>query len=149
MPLTFPNLSELDFVKHAFSTRIGGVSDNEFNSMNLAFGRGDSDENVRKNYKLMCDAVGLDYSTLVSSAQDHHTFVRKVTSADCGIGIERPKDMLSVDGLMTNEPNVTLVTHYADCTPLLLLTLKSMLSQLHTQAGEVQQAEWGRSQLSE
>lgn len=117
--LTFPNLSELDFVKHAFSTRIGGVSDNEFNSMNLAFGRGDSDENVRKNYKLMCDAVGLDYSTLVSSAQDHHTFVRKVTSADCGIGIESPKDMLSVDGLMTNEPNVTLVTHYADCTPLL------------------------------
>lgn len=46
--LTFPNLSELDFVKHAFSTRIGGVSDNEFNSMNLAFGRGDSDRKCQK-----------------------------------------------------------------------------------------------------
>ncbi len=117
--LTFPNLSELDFVKHAFSTRIGGISDNEFKSMNLAFGRGDPDENVRDNYRIFCNAVGLDYHSLVSSAQDHHTYVRKVTSEQCGVGIEYPRDMESVDGLMTNEPNVTLVTHYADCTPLL------------------------------
>lgn len=117
--LTFPKLSELDFIRHAFSTRIGGISENEFKSMNLAFGRGDSDENVRKNYRIFCAAAGFEYSTLVSSAQDHHTFVRKVGSADCGIGIERPADMASVDGLMTNEPGVTLVTHYADCTPLL------------------------------
>lgn len=130
--LTFPNLSELSFIKHAFSTRIGGVSDNEFKSLNLAFGRGDSDENVRTNYKILCNAVGFDYSSLVSSAQDHHTFVRKVTAKECGIGIERPKDIESVDGLMTNEPNVTLVTHYADCTPLLFADpVKKVIAASH------------------
>ncbi len=116
--LTFPSLSELDFVRHAFSTRIGGVSTDEFKSMNLNFKRGDDPEKVTENYKIFCKAAGFDYNTLVSSSQDHHVNVRCVTSADCGIGIFREHDMPSVDALVTNEPNVTLVTHYADCTPL-------------------------------
>lgn len=116
--LTFPSLSELDFVNHAFSTRIGGVSTGEFKSMNLNFKRGDNPENVTENYKIFCKAAGFDYNTLVSSSQDHNTFVRCVTKKDCGIGIYREHDIQSVDALVTNEPGVTLVTHYADCTPL-------------------------------
>lgn len=119
--LTFPSLSALDFVNHAFSTRVGGVSTGEYKSMNLNFGRGDDPENVLENYRLFCKAAGFDFNTLVSSSQDHHTNVRCVTQKDCGIGITRPHDMESVDALVTNEPNVTLVTHYADCTPLLFV----------------------------
>lgn len=118
--LTFPSLSELDFVNHAFSTRIGGVSTDEFKSMNLNFKRGDKPENVTENYKIFCKAAGFDYETLISSSQDHNTFVRCVTQSDCGIGIYREHDIQSVDALVTNEPNVTLVTHYADCTPIFL-----------------------------
>ncbi len=117
--LTFPSLSELDFVNHAFSTRIGGVSTGEFKSMNLNFKRGDDPEKVTENYQIFCQAAGFDYRTLVSSSQDHNTNVRFVTKNDCGIGIFREHDMPSVDALITNEPDVTLVTHYADCTPLL------------------------------
>ncbi|MBQ5564487.1 MAG: laccase domain-containing protein, partial [Clostridia bacterium] len=108
--LTFPSLSELDFVRHAFSTRIGGVSTDEFKSMNLNFKRGDDPEKVTENYKIFCKATGFDYNTLVSSSQDHNINVRCVTSADCGIGVFREHDMASVDALVTNEPNVTLVT---------------------------------------
>lgn len=118
--LRFPSLSKLDFINHAFSTRIGGVSENEFKSMNLNFSRGDNPESVYENYKIFCKAAGFDYNTLVSSKQDHNTNVRKVTKDDCGIGIWREHDMESVDALVTNEPNVTLVTHYADCTPIFL-----------------------------
>lgn len=116
--LTFPSLSELDFVQHAFSTRIGGVSTGPYQSMNLNFTRGDDPDCVTKNYHLFCEAAGFDYQTLVSSKQDHNINVRCVTHADCGIGIWREHDQESVDALVTNEPNVTLVTHYADCTPL-------------------------------
>ena len=116
--LTFPSLSRLDFVNHAFSTRIGGVSECEFKSMNLNFKRGDNPERVTENYKIFCKAAGFDYNTLISSSQDHNTNVRFVTKQDCGIGIYREHDIKSVDALITNEPNVTLVTHYADCTPL-------------------------------
>lgn len=123
--LTFDSLSELDYVKHAFSTRLGGVSTGEFNSMNMSFNRGDSAENVTENYKRLCSAVGIEFESLVASAQDHRTFIRKVTSADRGVGIYRPKDMESVDGLITNEKGVTLVTYFADCTPILLVDTKN------------------------
>lgn len=116
--LTYNRLSEIPFIRHAFSTRLGGVSQGEFTSMNLSFGRGDSDENVTENYKRICKAAGFDYESLTASAQVHETIVRKVTAENRGVGIYKPKDMLSVDALITHDPQVTLVTYYADCTPV-------------------------------
>ena len=116
--LTYNSLSEIKFINHAFTTRLGGVSEGEFASMNMAFNRGDNSERVTENYRRFCAGAGFDFNSLVASAQDHHTYVRAVTSADKGIGIYRPRDMESVDAIITNEPNVTLVTYYADCTPL-------------------------------
>lgn len=116
--LTYKRLEDIAFINHAFSTRLGGVSTGEFTSMNLAFNRGDNPESVTENYQRLCSAVGFDFDTLVASAQDHNTIVRKVTEKDCGIGITKPRDLQSVDALVTNQPNVTLVTYYADCTPI-------------------------------
>ncbi len=122
--LTYNSLSEIKFINHAFSTRLGGVSEGIFSSMNLAFNRGDNPDAVTENYKRLCKSAGFDFNTLVASAQDHHTVVRKVTSENCGVGITKPRDMSSVDALITNEPNVTLVTYYADCTPLFFVDTK-------------------------
>lgn len=119
--LTFPAFERFSFVRHAFSTRLGGVSREEFTSMNLSFGRGDSDEHVLENYRRLCGAVGVEFEGLVASAQDHHTYIRRVGEEQRGIGITRPRDMDSVDGLITNQPGVTLVTYYADCVPLFFL----------------------------
>ncbi|WP_411677051.1 peptidoglycan editing factor PgeF [Caproicibacter sp.] len=115
--LTFPALEALPCVRHAFSTRIGGVSRNEFSSLNLAFGRGDPDENVTENYRRICAAAGFDADSLVSSSQVHKTVIRRVGRKNCGEGFLKPKPA-GVDGLITNETGVTLVTHYADCVPL-------------------------------
>ncbi|MGN0454387.1 MAG: peptidoglycan editing factor PgeF [Ruminococcus sp.] len=123
--LTYNSLSELPFIRHGFSTRLGGVSKGIFSSMNLAFNRGDSKENVTENYKLFCKSAGFEYESLTASAQDHHTYVRKVTSKDRGVGIYKPRDMQSVDALITNEKGVTLVTYYADCTPLFFVDTKN------------------------
>lgn len=131
--LTFPEWERWTFVNHAFSTRIGGVSRDEFASMNLSFGRGDSRENVMENYRRFCAAAGFDFSTLVSSAQDHHTFIRRVGRENCGEGFTKPKALASVDGLITDEPGVTLVTHYADCVPLFFIdTAKRAIGLVHS-----------------
>lgn len=122
--LTYNSLSEIDFINHAFSTRLGGVSTDEFTSMNLAFNRGDSPENVTENYKRFCKSAGFDYKSLTASSQDHHTFVRAVTKENVGVGIYKPGDIESVDALITDEPGVTLVTYYADCTPLFFVDTK-------------------------
>ena len=123
--LTYNSLSEILFINHAFSTRLGGVSQGEFTSMNTAFNRGDNPEHVTENYKRFCRSAGFDFDSLVASAQDHHTFVRAVTAADRGVGIYKPRDMESVDALVTNDPAVTLVTYYADCTPLFFVDCKN------------------------
>ena len=119
--LTYNSLSEIDFINHAFSTKLGGASTGEFTSMNFAFNRGDNPDHVTENYKRFCKSAGFDYNTLTASAQDHNTFVRAVTTENVGTGIYKPRDIASVDALITNQKGVTLVTYYADCTPLFLL----------------------------
>ena len=114
--LTYDALSRIPFIRHAFSTKLGeGTS--TVHPMDMSFDHDDRDA-VTHNYHLFCDAAGFDFCSLVASSQDHHTFVRVVTSAEKGIGIRREKDILSVDALVTIEPGVTLCTYYADCTPI-------------------------------
>ena len=130
--LTYNALQDIPFINHAFSTKLGGLSTGEFTSMNLAFNRGDDMNAVTENYKRFCKATGFDFDTLVASAQDHNTIVRKVTKNDCGIGITKPRDMQSVDALVTNQPNVTLVTYYADCTPIFFVDkVKKVIALAH------------------
>ena len=114
--LTFDTLSDIPFIRHAFSTKLGEGSLTK-HPMDMSFDHDDYDA-VTHNYKLLCNAAGLDYTSLVASSQDHHTFVRVCTSAQKGIGIYRKKDIMSVDALVTIEPGVTLCTYYADCTPI-------------------------------
>ncbi len=123
--LTYNSLSEIKIIRHAFTTRLGGLSEGEYTSMNMAFNRGDDPDRVTENYRRFCKSAGFDFNTLVASAQDHHTFVRAVTKDDIGVGITRPRDMESVDALITNERGVTLVTYYADCTPLFFVDTKN------------------------
>ncbi len=130
--LTYNSLEEIKFIKHGFSTRLGGVSKGIFSTMNLALNRGDNIDDVMENYRRLAKSIGVDFNTLVASSQDHNTFVRNVTKEQYGIGITKPKDMLSVDGLITNQPNVTLVTYYADCTPLFFVdTNKKAIGLAH------------------
>lgn len=116
--LRFPALEECGSINHAFSTRIGGVSKNEFAAMNLGFGRGDPDENVAENYRLFCRAAGFDSESLVTGNQDHHVNIRRVGREQRGVGVWREKDMESIDGLCTDQRGVTLVIYCADCVPL-------------------------------
>lgn len=116
--IKFPKLSKLDCVKHIFSTRLGGVSEGDFASMNLSFNRGDKRENVLKNYGILCDAEGINKEGLVLSHQTHTNNVLAVDESHKGTGISKPS-FQDVDGLVTNKPGIALVTQYADCTPLL------------------------------
>jgi YfiH family protein len=89
--------------------------------MNLSFTRGDEEENVLENFKRMSKAVGLEYKSLVFSQQTHTTNVLTVTKEHAGMGITRELEYADIDGLITNEPGIGLVTFYADCVPLLFL----------------------------
>lgn len=119
--LTYPALTETQAVIHGFSTRLGGVSQGIYSSMNLSFTRGDEEEAVKENYRRIAEAIGFSYDSIVCSDQTHTTNVLRVGRKDCGNGITRPRPYTDVDGLITDEPGVTLATFYADCVPLYLV----------------------------
>ena len=74
--LYFPLLEENGLVKHCFTTREGGVSQEIFRSLNLSFTRGDRDEDVMENYKILASAMGVELDRFVLADQTHTTNVR-------------------------------------------------------------------------
>lgn len=123
--ISFRALDQLPWLKNGFSTRYGGVSTDYLSSLNLGFGRGDLEENVVKNHEIIAEAIGFSPSSIVSSHQTHTTNVKIVTKDDCGKGIYQPRDYENVDGMITNEPGITLATYYADCVPLYMVDTKN------------------------
>lgn len=116
--LHFPLLEKTGIVKEGFTTRLGGVSEGIFSTMNLSFTRGDEEEAVRENYRRLASALGVDYDKFVFTDQTHTTNVRKVTAEDAGNGLTREREFHDTDGLITDVPGLVLSTFYADCVPL-------------------------------
>ncbi len=116
--LTFPNLSRIQGITHAFSTRVGGVSKGIYSTLNLSFVRGDEEEAVLENYKRMAEVLETDIEHMVCSDQTHTVNIRYVTQEDGGKGIVKPRDYTDIDGLLTDMPGLCLATFYADCVPL-------------------------------
>lgn len=109
----FENMS---FVRDGFSTRAGGVSSGQFESMNFSVKMGDSSRNVRKNFELFLESH--NFFNPVMSDQTHTINVKRVYQGDAGKNVFLPRDYSDIDGLVTNEKNITLVTSFADCVPL-------------------------------
>ena len=125
--LAYPILEKTGLVKHGFSTRIGGVSEGIFHSMNLSFSRGDLDEHVTENFRRMANAIGVDEKRLVKSVQTHTTNVHCVTENNY------KESLHDVDGLVTNVPGICLVTSYADCVPLFFIDpVKKVIGLSHS-----------------
>ncbi|MDO4679218.1 MAG: peptidoglycan editing factor PgeF [Eubacteriales bacterium] len=116
--LTYPAFEEMPEIVHGFSTRLGGVSEGIYSSMNLSFTRGDKDEAVKENYRRIAAAIGFEMESIVTSDQTHTANVRRITEEDRGNGITKPRPYKDVDGMITNVPGIVLATFYADCVPL-------------------------------
>ena len=115
--LTFP-LFEKAGIKHGFSTKLGGVSVGDCATMNLSFTRGDDEKAVLENHRRFAKAVGYPVENVVLSNQVHETKILRVDEKDCGKGVVRESDIIGIDGLITNDKKVVLMTFFADCVPL-------------------------------
>ena len=116
--LTSPKLDCFNEIFHCFTTRIGGVSKGCYESLNLGLGTDDDLQNVLTNYHILAKNIGIEDGDFVTSFQTHTKNVRIVTSNDKGKGITQKRDYRDVDGLITNEKNIALVTTHADCVPI-------------------------------
>jgi purine-nucleoside/S-methyl-5'-thioadenosine phosphorylase / adenosine deaminase len=95
-----------------FTTRLGGVSDGPYASLNLGRKSGDDVERVDENRRLACDAVGADVEKLALNYQVHSARILRAVPALRG---ER------ADGLWTDEAGLPLLALAADCLPIVLV----------------------------
>lgn len=129
---TFENLDAVGFVRHGFSTRIGGVSQGPFAAMNLGLGTADDMDNIKENYRLFCDAVGFNLENIVISNQTHTTNIRNVDDLPENNDFFVKRPFQDVDGLVTDKAGIVLTTYYADCVPLLLCDpVKRVVANCH------------------
>ena len=95
----------------AFTTRVGGVSEGPYESLNLGRLSGDDVDRVDENRRRACAEIGADADRLALNRQLHSALVH--TPEPGGRG--RPGD-----GLWTDEPDLPLLALTADCLPIAL-----------------------------
>ena len=115
---TIPSFDELGFVKHGFTSRIGGVSSGEYESLNLSLTRENNRENVRENYRRAARAIGVDPDALVICHYEHGTNVEYVNASHIGMGLQRENELPFCDGIIVTDPDTVAVTIHADCNPI-------------------------------
>jgi len=114
-----------------FSTRLGGVSSNEFATMNLGFNRGDNIENVKQNFNIIADVLNCSIEDFVLSSQIHKDDIADVDLSHKGVGIFK-EGFESADALITNQKGIALVIVTADCVPILFCdTKKKVIAAAH------------------
>jgi polyphenol oxidase len=93
----------------AFSTRVGGVSDPPFDTLNLGRLTDDDPERVDENRRRLCAEVGTEVEELRFGRQVHGPSVRRAE----GQGEQG-------DGLWSDTPGEPLLVFTADCLPVAL-----------------------------
>ncbi len=115
---TFDIFEKTGLVEHMFSTKIGGVSEGCFESLDLSYTRGDDAERVTENFTRAAAAIGSDIKNITIARQTHETNIRLMDENDRGRGVTKERYPESYDAIMTDKKGVMLVTLHADCVPV-------------------------------
>lgn len=126
IPLVGPGL------RGGFSTRRGGVSSGDYSRLNLRFTSEDDAAKVEENYNIFLGDLGFTRDQVVLSDQVHGAEILQVTREHRGMGFTKEMTYQGVDGLVTQEKNVVLMTQHADCIPVYFYDkIKSVIGLAH------------------
>ena len=112
------NLEEID---HCFFSKLGGVSTDQYFSLNCGKGSNDSNANVKRNLKFVAYYYDLKINNIITLHQNHSN--KAVIISDQNM----KKYNLCFDGLVTNKKNIILGILTADCAPILFYDSYNMV----------------------
>ncbi|HET8813566.1 MAG TPA: polyphenol oxidase family protein [Solirubrobacterales bacterium] len=103
--------ADLGGARAAFSTRLGGVSEPPFDTLNLGLLTDDGEQAVAANRQRLTAALGLEPEQVVFARQVHGTRL-----------VDQPRDTGAVeaDGHVVTEPGLVPLVFVADCLPVAL-----------------------------
>jgi len=104
-------------VIHGFTTRIEGVSPAPFNSLNFSTSKGDKQENVTANERILLKHLNLQSKPIVTTHQVHGKVVLHI---DDTIQIDSTILIGENDAIITMRKGIIIGIKTADCTPILV-----------------------------
>jgi YfiH family protein len=111
--------AELPGAVAAFSTRLGGVSEPPFDTLNL--GRLTGDPEVRENRHRLAAALGVDARGVLIGRQVHQAHVlRHEAPPEPSAFAEPAPELPEADGQATGRPGLVPLVFVADCLPVAL-----------------------------
>lgn len=129
--LTIDAFQANGLVTHAFCTRLGGVSQGPYRSLNFDPTVGDSRENVNQNKEILGAAMKIDPERIFIANQVHGDQVLVLE------GDPRERSFvyhhLDYDAIITKERGIAIGVLTADCLPILLLDPnKEVIGVIHS-----------------
>lgn len=121
--LRFDSLEQAGLI-HAFTTRIGGVSTGYLASSNFGLNCGDLKEHVEINTRLLQKELGIEDMPVIRTNQKHSDRVETILNKMEITFLTDKNADFPVDGLITHEKNIALLSIYADCVPVYILDNK-------------------------
>jgi hypothetical protein len=107
------SLGAVDGIQHGFFTRMGGVSDGIYASLNCGPGSSDLGANVLANRGRVAEILGTAPANLISVLQRHSA---RAVTADTPWGLGKGPE---ADAMVTATPGIALGILTADCAPVL------------------------------
>jgi polyphenol oxidase len=111
-----------------FTTRVGGVSEGPYESLNLGRRTGDDVHRVDENRRIVCTGIGADPERLALNFQLHGTVVNRAVAGRRGT---------PGDALWTDEPRLPVMAVTADCVPVALVRTDGKPAAAVVHAGRI------------
>jgi hypothetical protein len=122
-------LADCDFLTHAFCTRRGGVSQDDYESLNMSFKEGDEDNHVLQNWGRLAAAfnIPLEQFLVVNQVHKDDIFIVKPYG-----GYFSSRAELDYDAIMTDRVDLAICVKTADCVPVFIVDrVKKVIAVVH------------------
>jgi len=113
--LAFYQFESFIGVHHGIFTRLGGVSEAPFGTLNMGGNVGDQARAVRTNHERMYAALGVPETNACTVWQVH-----SVDVVIANTPVQGRRWIAAADAMITDRANTPLSMRFADCTPILL-----------------------------
>lgn len=127
--LQSPVLAACEFLVHAFCTRAGGASQDDYKSLNMSFREGDEELRVLANWDKLSSAFDIPLENFLVLNQVHGSDIFEIKPHG---DYFTSRDQLNYDAIVTARTNLAICIKTADCVPVLLADrVKKVIAAVH------------------
>jgi polyphenol oxidase len=124
-----PVFGGCDFLVHAFCTRRGGVSEDDFRSLNMSFREGDEEFRVLQNWNRVAGVFDIPVGNFLVLNQVHGDGILVIEPHG---EYFRSRETLNYDAVVTNRADLAVCIKTADCVPVFFVDrVKKVIGAVH------------------